>query len=227
MLDLESRHEHAAATVRREHESDRPLGRDEREAGVVRDVLLVEEHAAREPALRETRRKRLASSCELLCRDPHAAAFSGRSSARRRRTRSSTFGCVTKSAARPCFEERVERPERLGRGGCGEVDELTRLFEPSERVGEPVRRLAQLRGAAVGLELALRREQQVHARGGDRAEHEEQPALEPAADAAQLDHRRCEHDHSRLKRDVVVLHVRELVREHSVELGGRTGGQEP
>ena len=59
------------------------------------------------------------------------------------------------------------------------------------------------------------------ARGRDRAEHEQERPLQPAADAAQLDERRGEHDGGRLDDDVAVPDVRELVREHALELGGR------
>ena len=59
---------------------------------------------------------------------------------------------------------------------------------------------------------------------GDRAEHEQQRALEPAADAAQLDDRGGEHDGAGLDDDVAVTHVRELVREHALELGRRARG---
>ena len=63
--------------------------------------------------------------------------------------------------------ERVRRVERLGRRARLERDELHRLLEAQQRVGEAVRRVAELGGEAVGLELALRREQQVHERRGD------------------------------------------------------------
>jgi hypothetical protein len=124
------------------------------------------------------------------------------------------------------LQERVERPERLGRRTRLELHELRRLLEPHECVGEPVRRVAELGCAAVGLELPLRREQQVHAGCRDRSEHEEQCALEPAAYPAQLDHRCGQHDHRCLQHDVAVLHVGELVRDHALELGGRTRGQD-
>src|SRR5436305_10418731 len=102
VLDLEPGHEHPAASVDGEHERDRPLRGNEGEARVIGDVLLVEENAPRETALYELRRERLAACGELRRRDPHAATFSVVSSARSRRTRSASFGCVTKSAARPC-----------------------------------------------------------------------------------------------------------------------------
>jgi len=60
----------------------------------------------------------------------------------------------------------------------------------------------------------------MHARRRDRPEHEQQPALQQPADAAQLDQRRSEHDDGRLERDVVMLDVSELVRDHALELGG-------
>jgi len=51
VLDLEPRHEHPSAAIDRERERDRALRGDEGEAGVVRDVVRVEEHATREAAL--------------------------------------------------------------------------------------------------------------------------------------------------------------------------------
>src|SRR6476469_7820324 len=53
------------------------------------------------------------------------------------------------------FEERVERPEGLGRRARLEVDELGRLLESEERVREPVRRPAELSCTAIRLDLAL------------------------------------------------------------------------
>src|SRR2546421_12857562 len=76
------------------------------------------------------------------------------------------------------LEERVERPERLGCRARLEVDELGRLLEPKERIGEAVRGPAELRGAGGGPGRALRREQDVGARRGDRAEAGAKPPLE-------------------------------------------------
>src|SRR5207248_10015225 len=90
MLELESRHEHPAASVRPEREGDRTLGGDEEEAGVVVDVVRVEDDRAIEPALFELRGEPVAPGGELLVCDLHAAADAA-SSARNRRTRSSTF----------------------------------------------------------------------------------------------------------------------------------------
>src|SRR5205807_981262 len=64
------------------------------------DVLRIEERRAVEPALVDRRCERGSSRGELVVRDLHAATFA-LSIVRRRRTRSSTFGCVTKSAASP------------------------------------------------------------------------------------------------------------------------------
>ena len=47
VLTLESGHQHAAFAVRTQYESDRALGGREREAGVVEDVVRVEEDGAR------------------------------------------------------------------------------------------------------------------------------------------------------------------------------------
>ena len=147
------------------------------------------------------------------------------SRARRRAIRSPTGGCVAKSAASPLLVERVDRVERLGRRARAELDELVRLLEPQQRVGEAVRRLADRGRGAVGDELAPRREQQMHERGRERAEHEQERTLEPAADPAQLDERGGDDDGDRLHEHVPAGDVRELVREHAVELGGR-GGRE-
>jgi hypothetical protein len=45
VLDLQPRHEHPAVAIDRKRERDRALRGDEREAGVVRDIVRVEEHA--------------------------------------------------------------------------------------------------------------------------------------------------------------------------------------
>ena len=52
--------------------------------------------------------------------------------------------------------ERVDRVERLGRRARGELEQLLRLLEAEERVGQAVRGAAQAGGDAVGGELALR-----------------------------------------------------------------------
>ena len=108
VLHLEPRDEHAAAAVRHERERDRPLGRDEREARVVENVVGVEEHGAGEAARAQSFGERLAPRLVLLRPDRERQAASLRSfsrhagsSARNRRTRSPTRGCVTKSAASP------------------------------------------------------------------------------------------------------------------------------
>src|SRR5207247_303551 len=57
--------------------------------------------------------------------------------------------------------EGIEDVERLGRRIRAELDQLRSLLEPDQRVGEPVRRAAELGGAAIGIELALRREHEM------------------------------------------------------------------
>jgi hypothetical protein len=126
----------------------------------------------------------------------------------------------------PFLEERVERPERLGRGARRELDELRRLVEADQRVRKAVWRLAELGGQTVSLELALRGEQHVDEGCGDRPEHEEHRPLEPAADSAQLDRRGGEDDDHGLQCDVAVLHMGQLVREHALELSRRARGEE-
>src|SRR5439155_16171875 len=104
--ELQPRHEHAAAAVCRDRHRDRALGRDEGEAGVVEDVVAVEEDGAGEAALPEPLRERVCPLLELFPanRERHAARSLSRqagSDSRRRRTRSATGGWVTNSAARP------------------------------------------------------------------------------------------------------------------------------
>ena len=71
------------------------------------------------------------------------------------------------------------------------------------------------------------RQHEVQDRRGDRAEEHEQRALEPAADAAHLDHHRRQDDERRLHCHVPVVNLRQLVGEHALELGGREHGQQP
>ena len=106
------------------------------------------------------------------------------SSDRRRRTRSPTGGCVANSDARPSSANGFDRVERLGRRAePANATSSVACSSREQRVGEPVRRVAELGGEPVGVVLALRREQEVHERRGDRREHEEQRPLEEAADA--------------------------------------------
>ena len=62
-------------------------------------------------------------------------------------------------------------------------------------------------------------------RRGERAEHEQEPALEPAADPRGLDDRGRERRRHRLHEHVAVAEMRELVRDDSFELG-RGGDRE-
>ena len=101
-----------------------------------------------------------------------------------------TGGCVTNSAPSPSSANGLIVNSGSVAGLRLELDELGRLLEPDQRVGEPVRRVAELRREPVGRELALRRDEQVHERRRDRPEHEEQRALEPAADPARLERAR-------------------------------------
>jgi len=133
------------------------------------------------PTLRSSRRdasvsRRAANSAGAMF---HAAG-SG-SSARSRRTRSSAFGCVTKSAAMPSSSKGLNGHNGSVAGDARKLDELCRPLHPYERVREAVRRLAQLRSALIRLELALPADREhVHARRGDRRENEQKPALEDA-----------------------------------------------
>jgi hypothetical protein len=69
VLDLEPRDDEGARPVRAEQERDRPLGRREREAGVVEDVVRVEEDDAREPLPDDPLQKGIAARAMLLGRD--------------------------------------------------------------------------------------------------------------------------------------------------------------
>ena len=103
-----------------------------------------------------------------------------------------------------------------------ELDELARLLEPEQRVSEPVRRVAELGREPVGLELALRREQQVHERRRDRPEHEQQRALRASRRCARsraASRRARPPSSGRARRGAA--DVRELVREQALELGRR------
>ena len=58
-------------------------------------------------------------------------------------------------------------------------------------------------------------------RRGDRAEDEEERALEQAADPARLHDDGGEHDRRRLDDHVAAHDVRDLVRDHALDLGRR------
>ena len=67
----------------------------------------------------------------------------------------------------------------------------------------------------------------MHERSGNRPEHVQESALQPAANAAELEHRCGEDDHRRLDDDVAVAHVGKLVRQHRFQLGRRRRAHEP
>ena len=99
--------------------------------------------------------------------------------------------------------EGADNVERLGRRArAPELDEVHRLFEPDERVGQAVRRAADAGSLGIGRELALGREGDVHEARRDGSEDEQEGPLEPAADPACLDQPDCEHDDRRLQGDV-------------------------
>ncbi len=116
--------------------------------------------------------------------------------------------------------EGIDGVERLRRGTCLELDQLVRLLEADERIGEPMRCLADRGCGQVGSELTLRGKQEVHEGSGDRTQDEEEPTLEPSTDPGQLDQRRSEHYRRRLQEDVAMPDVRELVSDQALELGG-------
>ena len=117
------------------------------------------------------------------------------------------------------FFERVDHMKWLGRGISGERDELARLVEASQCVGEPVRRIAQLGGALIRGELPSRREEAVDDGRRDRPEDEQQRALEPTAEPAQLEQGCGDNRGRRLDQDVALLRVGKLVGQDAVELG--------
>ena len=61
----------------------------------------------------------------------------------------------------------------------------------------------------------------MHERRGDRAEDEQERALEPATDPRQLEERRRKDDDGRLNDDVAVSDVCQLVRKHGLQLRRR------
>ena len=149
------------------------------------------------------------------------------SSSRSRRTRSPSGGCVTKSAASPSSANGFDRVERLGRRARLEGDEPHRLLEPEQRVGEAVRRVAELGRVAVGLVLAVRREQRggrttpraARARRGSRAGSSRRSArssmIAAATTAATV-----------WVEDVAVAQVGDLVRDDPLELRGRRDAEQ-
>ena len=99
--------------------------------------------------------------------------------------------------------------------------ELARAVETQQRVGEPVRRAADDGCSAVGRELPLRREQEVYERGSDGAKDGEQRPLEPTANPRGLDEHDGEHDGEGLHQHGPAADMRELVRQHALEVRGR------
>ena len=69
VLDLEPGNDERPGAVGREDERDRPFGRDEREAGVVEDVVRVEEDDAGEPRCLHVLEQGIAARAMLLGRD--------------------------------------------------------------------------------------------------------------------------------------------------------------
>ena len=168
----------------------------------------------------------VSASVELRRRASFVAASSRRRAPAAARTRSASGGCVRNMRVRPVVVERVDRVERLGRRAALR----TRRAPPRDRAGASASARScgsQTPAAiAVGRELALRREQQVRERRGDRREHEEQRAREESADPARLDQRRREQHGERLREDVAAADVRELVRDDaSSSAGGATREQ--
>ena len=126
----------------------------------------------------------------------------------------------------PFLHERVERPERLGRRARLELDELRRLLEPEQRVGEAVRRAAELGGGRSASNSRFGESSRcTHAAATGPSTKRSDRSSQPPMRLSSID-RRSEDDDGRLDRDVAVPDVRELVREHALELGRRTGRHE-
>ena len=107
-----------------------------------------------------------------------------------------------------------------------ERDELHRGLEAHERVGEAVRRVAELGGEAVGLVLALRREQQVHdrCRDGPSTNRSARCRKPPMRESSTIEPASTDRD--RLDEDVAVAQVRDLVRDDALELGRRADAEQ-
>ena len=69
VLDFEARDDQCPRPIGSEDEPHRPLGRYEREASVVEDVVGIEEHDARETSLLRVPEERLAACPMLVWRD--------------------------------------------------------------------------------------------------------------------------------------------------------------
>ena len=69
VLDLEARDDQRPCPIGSEDERDRPLGRDEREACVVEDVVRVEEHDTRQAGRLRVPEQRVAACPVLVGRD--------------------------------------------------------------------------------------------------------------------------------------------------------------
>ena len=160
---------------------------------------------------------------------PRAAFAPVGSSARRRRTRSPTGGCVTNSAARPFLGERVDRVERLGRRarrGTGTAPPSARAGSARRRGRAASRRSRRPRRSAANSRFVESSRWRNAAAIGPR--NDEQRALEPAADAARCSIIIADRTTSGVcTSHVAVVDLRELVREHALELGRRSSAEQP
>ena len=124
--------------------------------------------------------------------------------------------------------ERVDRVERLGRRVRAELDELARLLQPEERVGEPVRRSRRsrrrtrsARTRASATAAAWTNAEAIGPSTNSSARSRKPPIRLSSTSAAAKHHGR------RLDEHVTRADVRELVREHALELGRRQRRSRP
>ena len=128
---------------------------------------------------------------------------------------------MTKSAARPSSANGLTVYSGSVAGLAWKETRSLARSSLTQRVREPVDGTERRRRHPVRRELSLRREQEVDERGCDRAEDREQRPFEPATDPGEVDQDDGEHDGGGLRQDVPATDVRELVRDHGLELGGR------
>src|SRR6476620_10091573 len=115
---------------------------------------------------------------------------------------------------KPNLEKWVDGVKRLGGRTAAEGDELGSLLEANEGIGHRMGRVADHRGGFVGQELTLGREEEMNESRSQRPEEPEQHPLKPAADPAELEQRRCEHDDRGLDDDVAMSYVSQFMRQH-------------
>src|SRR5215210_983033 len=123
--------------------------------------------------------------------------------------------------------ERVDRVDRLERRVAGEGDELARLLQAEQGVRETVWRLAELSGVRIRGIFAPRRQERMLDGRSDRAEDEEERALEPTAGPAELEEGRRDDRGDGLRQEVTAERVSDLVGDEALELGRFGGPEQP